>query len=66
MIQDLTTVVPSSETEAAYANATSECRTTDVMASWVTNSSQTLDVSLEGISGTISQNAWPQSCESQI
>lgn len=58
------TVVPSPDlTQEAYAESTSECRVPSVMGSWVTNSSQTLDVDVKGPAGTVSVNAWPGSCE---
>lgn len=61
--QDLYTVVPSfTETAIAYANATSACRTADVVGSWVTDVSNTLEVDVEGVTGTISENSWPGVC----
>ncbi|KAK4687775.1 hypothetical protein P7C73_g2335, partial [Tremellales sp. Uapishka_1] len=60
--QDLMTVVPSNLTEAAYRNATSQCRATDIVASWVPPSSQQLDVDIVGAAGTISSSGWPDTC----
>ncbi|ORY30383.1 hypothetical protein BCR39DRAFT_529562 [Naematelia encephala] len=60
--QDLFTVVPSYLSAEAYLNASSQCRTPEVMGSWVTNQSNTLEVDVEGSTGTVSWNAWPKAC----
>lgn len=65
-LQDLFTVVPSEDqTEAAFANSTSQCRVAAVRDSWATPKNQTLDVELVGTAGTMSPNGWPPSCESE-
>lgn len=56
-------MVPSyTDTAEAYANATSQCRTPDVIGSWVTDPSKALEVDVQGVAGTVSQNAWPVVC----
>jgi hypothetical protein len=53
------TVAPSG---SGFETAESQCRTGDMVGSWVTEPEQTLDVLVEGISGTVSENAWPGTC----
>ncbi|OXG12774.1 hypothetical protein C366_05589 [Cryptococcus neoformans Tu401-1] len=60
--QDLYTVVPSELTAGAYEDEYSTCRTPDVLGSWVTPSSEILDVTVKGVSGDIAINAWPPAC----
>ena len=63
MPQDLFTVVPSPDlTQQQYANTSTQCRSNNVVGSWVTPPAQTLDVQVLGATGTVSENAWPGSC----
>lgn len=56
------TVASTSQTNAAYANATSECRVPSIMGSWVTPPSSTLDVKVEHPVGELASNGWPAAC----
>ncbi|KAK8847421.1 hypothetical protein IAR55_005279 [Kwoniella newhampshirensis] len=60
--QDLHTVVPSANTQDAYATPSSTCRRSDVLESWVPPLNETLDVDVSGLSGEVAINAWPAAC----
>ena len=61
-LQDLQTVVQSDQTDTAFANSTSQCLANGTLGSWVTPYTNTLAVSMDGVSGTVSDNAWPTVC----
>lgn len=62
--QDLFTVVPSVDYEQGFGTRTSSCRRNDTLGSWIPPPERSLDVTLEGPNGAVSEIGWPACCQS--